>query len=215
VPTETFNKLSKEVGHVNKDCSNRDSLPDVTLTMGGKSFSIESKYYVVKTVAESATGAKAAEARKGKIAAARAAGFGIEHLVQKEAEVCQLAFFAMDEPTNEGNMVILGIPFLRAYAAHLSRQGNGSISLSKVSGSDMCTKCGVGSETTDVANALQPGGNATDVGASEPPSIPLSKLHLPFWLKANTTTPVSSTKGTKRHTNAHRVKRDHAGRIVF
>ena len=41
-------------------------------------------------------------------------------------QVCQLAFFAMDEPTNEGNMVILGIAwfyeFLYVYRFFFSEE---------------------------------------------------------------------------------------------
>lgn len=214
VPTAMFKQIEKKVGVVKEDCSNQDSLPAVSITMGGSTFSLESKYYVVKTVDDSIRNSTYAT----RVTRAKAAGFGLDHLLGSEREVCQLAFFAMDEPTNEGDMIILGIPFLRAYAAHLSREGSGTISLSKVGAPTMCTTCEVGGEgsllsTNMGAKASKQGGavavsEQASLSLNEIPSIPVSRLHLPFWLKSNSTNATAQkVRGAK--------PRDAKGRLVF
>merc|ERR1719440_667098 len=72
VPTGMYNSIQKHVGFVKPDCSNRDSLPDITITMGGHDFVITSKHYVVKSVADdtaanatSAAGSAAAAGSEG------------------------------------------------------------------------------------------------------------------------------------------------------
>lgn len=48
VPPVQFEKVNQTIGPVNADCSNADSLPTVSITLGGKEFSLEPKFYVLR-----------------------------------------------------------------------------------------------------------------------------------------------------------------------
>merc|ERR1711988_1174055 len=85
-------------------------------------------------------------------------------------------------------MAILGVPFLRAYAAKFDRSSK-TISLAKVPpGSTACSKCGPGLEASPAprddmvfneqnAAAMQPARMKAKV-----PHLPLHKIRLPSWL---------------------------------
>jgi hypothetical protein len=52
-PPSGMDAVIKQIGTVNQDCSNRDSLPTVTINMGGKDFDLGPDFYVIQQKDES------------------------------------------------------------------------------------------------------------------------------------------------------------------
>ena len=47
-PTSYIKTLTDKIGEVKEDCSNLNSLPDVEFVFGGKTYTLESKFYVLQ-----------------------------------------------------------------------------------------------------------------------------------------------------------------------
>jgi hypothetical protein len=211
LPNSLLSAVMYKVGHVEPDCSNRDSLPDISFELGGHTFTMDAEHYIVKTLYDTTTGSNASS----RLDRARSAGLGLGHLIEGQSggsEICQLAFMSMEEVTDGGPMVILGMPFQRAYAATFSRAGSGTIKLSKVTKSSTCTSCSGDADVAsdpdaaaDPAGALQPLPNPAGSG---PPLLPLSRLRLPFWAKAKANS--TETPGVRGA-----PKRNEKGDIIF
>jgi len=101
--------------------------------------------------------------------------------------ICVPAMTDLDELTNMGPMVILGVPFMRAFHATFSRKGvnEGTITLGRISRTgDVCSSCEVTPKVSDRETSLT---NVMDPAASEPdaalhtrrlPIVKLSKLRM-------------------------------------
>jgi hypothetical protein len=99
--------------------------------------------------------------------------------------ICVPAMTDLDELTNMGPMVILGVPFMRAFHATFSRKGvnEGTITLGRISRTgDVCSSCEVTPKVSDRETSLN---NVLDAPASGPdaalharrlPIVKLSKL---------------------------------------
>merc|ERR1712187_235840 len=48
IPPAAFKKISPVIGNVSSDCSNVDSLPVLSFKFGGKDFSLEPEFYVLR-----------------------------------------------------------------------------------------------------------------------------------------------------------------------
>jgi hypothetical protein len=218
LPENLLDSVMYKIGDVEPDCSNVDELPEISFELGGHTFTMDASHYVVKTLYDTHAGSNASM----RLDRVRAAGLGLEHWMAAQkgySSICQLAFMSMDEDTDGGPMVILGMPFQRQYAATFSREGGGNIKLSTVTHEGTCTTCSGhagGDADSDEASsnadiALQP---QNPLGKKKPhshkaPVLPLSRLRLPFWAKART----NSTKQSKKVRGApHRNKK---GEIIF
>jgi hypothetical protein len=243
MPTSLLNAVREKVGHVDPSCSNINELPDLEFVLGGHTFSMPPETYIVKTLDDTKGGLNASgNATDGnateRLGRATAAGFGLSHLYGFSSE-CMLAIETMDEETDEGPMIILGQPFMRAYAATFSRQGGDMITLSQITSESECTSCS-GSEATSTPNDTTDAKPAT-ADAEAPsrvraaasrktsgaqrtlraealehpitttlPVLPISRLRHPFWAKTNTT----KFEQYDRNVSSF-VKRNEKGQIVF
>jgi len=104
VPTAQLNNVVSQIGEVPSDCMNIDKLPTLTLTVGGHSFELPPKAYVVRT--------QEPEVDTSVMGVAKILAFQPEVRMK---EVCTHAFMAMDQQTQFGPMWILGDPWLRHY----------------------------------------------------------------------------------------------------
>lgn len=103
--------------------------------------------------------------------------------------ICVPAMTDLDELTNMGPMVILGVPFMRAFHATFARKGvnEGTITLGRISRTgDVCSSCEISPKVserqTSLENVMEP-----PAAAGEPdsalhsrriPIVPLSKLRM-------------------------------------
>ena len=100
--------------------------------------------------------------------------------------ICVPAMTDLDELTNMGPMVILGVPFMRAFHATFSRKGvnEGTITLGRISRTgDVCSSCDVApkvSESVSLSNVMDPAAGEPDAAlhARRLPVVKLSKLRM-------------------------------------
>tara|TARA_B100000795_G_scaffold175997_1_gene132977 strand:- start:18 stop:719 length:702 start_codon:yes stop_codon:yes gene_type:complete len=100
--------------------------------------------------------------------------------------ICVPAMTDLDELTNMGPMVILGVPFMRAFHATFSRQGvnEGTITLGRISRTgDVCSSCDVAPKVADsvsLSNVMDPAASEPDAAlhARRLPIVKLSKLRM-------------------------------------
>jgi len=128
------------------DCGNFSALPELTLTIEGQQFKMKPRDYMVMVNNDDLQKADAARSARAQAAFAaserkvvwgnhesntaihRIGPFGVKHLRPKTVGAytqCTPAFTELDETTNEGPMVVLGLPFLRAYATTFDRSEEG------------------------------------------------------------------------------------------
>mmetsp|Transcript_93636 Transcript_93636/g.214160 ORF Transcript_93636/g.214160 Transcript_93636/m.214160 type:complete len:349 (+) Transcript_93636:363-1409(+) len=109
-PAEDIRVITDLVGAVNKDCSNIDSLPTLTLTLGGQEFELPPRAYILRSeepvLDDSMNGLLRVLAFQPKV---------------EIKTVCRHAFTEMDQETQYGKMWILGIPWLRQYYTTFNR----------------------------------------------------------------------------------------------
>mmetsp|Transcript_26682 Transcript_26682/g.58831 ORF Transcript_26682/g.58831 Transcript_26682/m.58831 type:complete len:440 (+) Transcript_26682:128-1447(+) len=104
MPQSQLKKLEAQIGYVAEDCSNIDSLPTLTLNLGGNYFELPPRAYIVRT----------------QTARVDTSSAGVVKILTFQPKVemvteCMHSFFAMDQDTQHGMMWILGDPWLRTY----------------------------------------------------------------------------------------------------
>ena len=100
--------------------------------------------------------------------------------------ICVPAMTDLDELTNMGPMLILGVPFMRAFHATFSRKGvnEGTITLGRISRTgDVCSSCDVAPKVADsvsLSNVMDPAASEPDAAlhARRLPIVKLSKLRM-------------------------------------
>ena len=120
--------------------------------------------------------------------------FGVAHLRPKPSSFsftnftsrlkCTPAFVELDELTNRGQMVILGIPFLRSYATTFDR-GDGksipsTISFARVDDTPgICSKCP--STVAGLYESQRPFRSHEELADDSPVRVNMSALRFPWW----------------------------------
>lgn len=204
LPTMLLEEILETVGEVREDCSNLHQLPNITIQMSGSAFTLPPQIYVarMRDVSDAS--------------ALRFSPFGFKHIERKQAklkqawgtsstsasqssDVCVPAFVEMDAFTNQGPMIILGIPFLRAYAAKFDRSSK-TIGLAELPmGASTCTTCAHGGAASVVRNAdlkgsavaheLLPPRPMSSGGRISTPLMSMKNLRLPWWAARATAKP--------------------------
>merc|ERR1711988_325790 len=109
---------------VAEDCSNLHQLPTLWISLSGRWLPMPPQYYVgrfqsLREAREVRSITASRSSASGRQAAFRA-GRQLDS-DQRVGGVCAALFMAEDTSTNLGPMAILGMPFLRAYAAVFNR----------------------------------------------------------------------------------------------
>ena len=194
-------------------CSAIDQLPDLDFFLNGHKFTLKPEDYMVAmdTSAEetarlrfmhsqlqtkrtelSAVGDSVRDAHREGISHLLSQLLSNETEVNKLSEgfgsgICVPAMTDLDELTNMGPMVILGVPFMRAFHATFSRKGvnEGTITLGRISRTgDVCSSCEVAPKVsereTSLTNVMDPAASELDAGlhARRLPIVKLSKLRM-------------------------------------
>merc|ERR1712086_441499 len=118
LPSVMVYSLLDQIGNdYNADCSNvAAKLPNIVLTLEGQKFYLRPQDYMVVVDSDDLTDTgliNPISYDKLSTATQRIGPFGVAHLRPKPSS---FSFTNLDELTNRGQMVILGIPFLRSYA---------------------------------------------------------------------------------------------------
>jgi hypothetical protein len=207
VPSTMLVELAMAIGNVKEDCSNVKELPSVEFTLEGQTFLLPPEMYIIR-VRDDSSGLTAMEMAK-----LQNSPFGVKGLTSKlkgrGGEVCMAGFMEMDAITNDGPMMILGVPFLRAFAAQFDRAKK-TISLAQIPvGSQKCAGCSAekevpasGSKSGAKADLLPFAGELT--ASAQLPAVSLDKLRVPWWAAAASA--ANFTAGAANLTPAHRRK---------
>lgn len=194
-------------------CSAIDQLPDLDFHLSGHVFTLKPEDYMVAmdTSAEETARLRLMHAglqlKRTELSAVgesvpEAHRIGISHLLSQllsnvtaasslssgfGSGICVPAMTDLDELTNMGPMVILGVPFMRAFHATFSRKGvnEGTITLGRISRTgDVCSSCEVNPKVSDretsLTNVMDPpaGGPEAALHSRSLPIVPLSKLRM-------------------------------------
>jgi len=101
--------------NVNEDCSNFDSLPDLTIELNGKEFVMKPSEYILKTKDDSEMGDYDEEYDEN----------SPEFLAKWNGKYqCAPAFMAIDVPAPRGPIFIIGDTFMRKYYTVFDRTKN-------------------------------------------------------------------------------------------
>jgi len=221
MPTDIYDKVLEAIDPVEEDCSNVDSLPNLHLQVRGSHFTIPPQLYIGRVQLDEegmAANLQIPDRRWGpfkfrgnKHRAARRSRFagkntsllqnrnGQQFLGGPADGVCLPLFMELNVYTDDGPLFILGMPFLRAYAARFDL-GKKTIGLAKMSlNSNLCTSCSSPSDVASKANSvagltsegvrrqhsLLPHSISSAAGAnarqSAPIGINMKKVRLPWW----------------------------------
>jgi len=177
------------------DCSDvMDRLPDIVFTIEGKDFRMGPRDYMVVVDSDDLT--EAGTIKAGSAAAlsssskAHIGPFGVKHLRPKGSSggsQCAPAFTELDETTNRGKMVILGMPFLRSYATSFDRgdgkPGSATIRFAKVGdNAGVCSTCESAMENTERLSSAFNMTKAAELAADDGPlKVKMSAVRLPWW----------------------------------
>lgn len=101
-PTEAMNALAPVFNNIDPDCSNLDSLPDITFQLGGGTVTLPPAIYVIKVTGYVEESQNIVDAL-----------FGPPRL--RAVTQCVPAFMEVNMKTKWGPVWILGMPFLRYY----------------------------------------------------------------------------------------------------
>lgn len=189
------------------DCSDIvGTLPDIVLELEGQKFYMKPKDYMVVVDSDDLTEAGIIKPNSrtalSETTANHIGPFGVTHLRPKEgsskSSQCAPAFMELDELTNKGQMVILGIPFLRSYATTFERGAtpkDNKIHFAQVDGNKgRCSTC----SGSDVV--MTPTGQQQAEANDDPVQLKMSAVRLPWWAtqsKPDNSTTVSQLKITK------------------
>jgi len=160
-----------------------DALPDIEFTIGGQPVSLSPSTYMGEVLVRTTKDL-------GKMGP-------FEIIAKGVGKRCIPLFSALDSPTSQGYLIILGMPFFREYAVRFDRP-NRSMSVAKIPpGSSTCNTCPAGSTApstaasstaTQAANALLPSDPAQQEDAYSAPTLQsvyegmlAGRLRLPFW----------------------------------
>lgn len=178
LPPALLEKLEKLMNMVEEDCSNLESLPSVHFKVNGVMLEIPPQQWVMRMTSDDTVPTKLGP-------------FTLPSVALQKQEQCMPAFMEIDMPTDKGPMAILGVPFMRAYAAKFDRAEK-TITLAKVpADSKACSACSDGltaspapktnQEALDVFSAdgtvMQP----TRLRSTGIPHLPLREIQLPHW----------------------------------
>ena len=174
------------------DCSDvMGRLPDIVFTIEGTSFRMAPSDYMVVVDSDDLT--EQGLIRSGSPTALSSTKhhvgpFGVKHLRPKHsaaASQCAPAFTELDESTNRGKMVILGMPFLRSYATSFDRgdgkPGSATIRFAKVDNQPgVCSTCE--SALMDRTELLSSSAfNTANKSSAVLPRVRMSAVRLPWW----------------------------------
>lgn len=125
-PSEALDKLAQQLPDVSEDCSNLHSLPSIKFKLDGKEFLLPPTTWVLKVESEES----------------QTHWFGPFKMKSKNGAkrtVCVPAFMEMNMKSQFGPVWILGMPFLREYAAKFDRP-NKKLHLAQT-GQNTCSSC--------------------------------------------------------------------------
>lgn len=97
IPTAAIVEMDELINQISADCQDMDLLPDITLNIGEHSFTLPPSAYVLKISSEISNG--------------------------QVFESCLPAFMNIDMETDDGDVWILGMPFLRNFYTVFDREG--------------------------------------------------------------------------------------------
>eukprot|EP00326_Haptolina_ericina_P028025 CAMPEP_0181179428 /NCGR_PEP_ID=MMETSP1096-20121128/6256_1 /TAXON_ID=156174 ORGANISM="Chrysochromulina ericina, Strain CCMP281" /NCGR_SAMPLE_ID=MMETSP1096 /ASSEMBLY_ACC=CAM_ASM_000453 /LENGTH=338 /DNA_ID=CAMNT_0023267779 /DNA_START=25 /DNA_END=1043 /DNA_ORIENTATION=- len=172
LPTPLLTELTPLMNSVKADCSNMHELPTLYLSVNGRELKLPPQLWVMR-VQDSPVVKKAVYNIPGYKSMA------LPFYTGQYADECFPAIEAMDSMTDHGPMIILGMPFLRAYAAVFDRTNDAArtIELAEMPlGSDQCSSCSTELRKRDrrdrdaTLTALEP------PGAGEPQDLPLLRV---------------------------------------
>lgn len=188
VPSTMLVELAMAIGNVREDCSNIHELPNVEFELEGQSFLLPPEMYVIRVRDDTSSTPPGTMQLKDVPSV-----FGLKGLTSKlkgkGGEVCMAGFMEMDAITNDGPMIILGVPFLRAFAAQFDRAKK-TISLAKIPvGSQKCTACDSKradapkekAAPTETTHDLLPPVASGEKAAIATPKVSLDSIRLPWW----------------------------------
>jgi len=167
VPDAILNDLSPVLDQVATDCSNMDKLPTIRLGIGDHAFELPPSLWVIKMK-------DVKEVKETQIGP-----FTMPYYTGKVEDECMPAFMSVNENTDHGPMIILGAPFLRAYAVAFDRSDpeNRKMGYYPVPiGSRLCAGC----DSAAVAPSPSPAAHAdTELASAEPRKQHASQPLLP------------------------------------
>jgi len=199
LPSVMVYSLLDQIGNdYNADCSNvAAKLPNIVLTLEGQKFYLRPQDYMVVVDSDDLTDTgliNPISYDKLSTASQRIGPFGVAHLRPKPSSFsftnftsrlkCTPAFVELDELTNRGQMVILGIPFLRSYATTFDR-GDGksipsTISFARVDDTPgICSKCP--STVAGLYESQRPFRSHEELADDSPVRVNMSALRFPWW----------------------------------
>ena len=201
LPSVMVYSLLDQIGNdYNADCSNvAAKLPNIVLTLEGQKFYLRPQDYMVVVDSDDLTDTgliNPISYDKLSTSTQRIGPFGVAHLRPRASQFsftnltsrlkCTPAFVELDELTNRGQMVILGIPFLRSYATTFDR-GDGksipsSISFARVDDTPgVCSKCPSATTGLYRTPTSPPHDHVAGDGDDNPVQINMSALRFPWW----------------------------------
>jgi len=160
-PTEVHENLLAEINQGCKDgrsgcleqveksatCSGEhfDQLPDLHFTLGGQNLTMSPTQYMapMEVAATRSSAYKNGEPKLGLDVRQTPVSLSSDAPVDGTATVnaCVPLFASMDEQTDYGSMIIMGMPFLRAYAVNFDRANAKMLASPVPVGSTLCAEC--------------------------------------------------------------------------
>ena len=205
LPKVVLDAVLTQIGTINPDCSNVDQLPSLRFTANGHNFDLPPQLYVAKMLDD--------EIDEGSSLASSTRLFDffklpfLKRSVRLDAarETCVPLFMEMDIATSfNGLAMILGLPFLRKYAAKFDRDEK-TVSLGEIPlGSSLCTHCGeTHSYAAQTSSAILAGSVSLAAGAMQPQPGPAV---------AQRQRPRLTPRYLRMPTWAHQVQKDRDGK---
>lgn len=197
LPSVMVYSLLDQIGSdYSPDCSDvAMKLPNIVLTLEGQKFYLRPQDYMVVVDSDDLTDTGLIHPDSSNVlmdAPGRIGPFGVAHLRPRPTSFsftnstsrlkCTPAFVELDELTNRGQMVILGIPFLRSYATTFDR-GDGKSHQSTMSFARVDDTPGICSKCPSSVQGLysRPMRPDMETGDDSPVQVKMSALRFPWW----------------------------------